>query len=406
MNPTIQSGMHPDADTLTAFVEQLLQADEREQVLAHMSTCTRCREVAFLAQHAAEALPATLVVSDGDPAQSSHGRWVSGWQWAWVPAGVFAVLMGVATVLYVRHGTPETQMARKDAEGNSLQQARPGQGSAAEGTTSQAVRSNAPVPHENGVPKGEAEKRVAQKNDLATGGAAPPVAVHGDRSGGSSHRAVTARPHGTSVDGRMENQLQQSDKQQNRIHQNAQPQENLFESIQKPNESLLDNGGISGVAPAFASKTVTVEADAKAKPVPAAPGPPPARLSYAPVRGGSFEFSSAASMSLKSGAKIALPSGVPALSVASGEGRTIAIDTSGALFLSEDQDSEDQDRHWTRVAIQWTGRAVQVRNLQAGTKDGTLQALPVTQFELVNDKLQSWASADGKTWMAKSSAVK
>src|ERR1700733_1244708 len=401
MNPTIQSGMNPDADTLTAFVEQLLQADEREQVLAHMSTCTRCREVAFLAQHAAEAEPATLVVSAGDPAQSTHGRSVGGWRWAWVPAGVFAVLMGVATVLYVRHGTPETQMAPSGAEGNSLQQARPGQGRAAEGTMPQAVRSNAPVPHENGALKAEKEKRVARKNDRATGTAAPPVVVQRDRAGGSSHGVVTARPQGMSLDGRLENQLQQSEKQQNPIHQNAQPQENVFEAIQKPDESLADDGGISGVAPASASKTVTVKADAKAKPVPAAPGPPPERLSYAPVRGGSFEFSSAASMSLKTAAKIALPSGVPALSVASGAGRTIAIDTSGALFLSE-----GQDMHWTRVATQWTGRAVRVRNLQAGTKDGTLQALPVTQFELVNDKLQSWASADGKTWMAKSPAVK
>jgi hypothetical protein len=49
---------------------------------------------------------------------------------------------------------------------------------------------------------------------------------------------------------------------------------------------------------------------------------------------------------------------------------------------------------------------VRVRNLQAGTKDAALQALPVTWFELVNDKLESWASADGKTWIAESPAVK
>jgi hypothetical protein len=122
---------------------------------------------------------------------------------------------------------------------------------------------------------------------------------------------------------------------------------------------------------------------------------------------GSFELSSAATMLLKTTAKIALPSGAPALSVASGAGRTIAIDTSGVLFLSEDQDQHrDQDRHWVRVATQWTGRAVRVRNLQAGTKDAALQALPVTWFELVNDKLESWASADGKTWIAESPAVK
>ncbi len=52
MNPTAQSGMHPDAESLTAFAEQLLPAAERDQILMHMATCRRCREVVFLAQHA------------------------------------------------------------------------------------------------------------------------------------------------------------------------------------------------------------------------------------------------------------------------------------------------------------------------------------------------------------------
>jgi hypothetical protein len=407
MNPTIQSGMHPDADTLTAFVEQLLPADEREQVLAHMSTCTRCREVAFLAQHAAEAEPATLAVPACAPAQKTHGWWLGGWRWAWVPAGVFAVLVGVVTGLYFLHGKTDTQMARNSAESHSFKQAPPGQGSAAETTMPQGVLSNASVQRENAALKAKKEKGVTQKNDMATGAGAPAIAVQRRRAGGSIHGAVIARRQGTSLDGPIEDQLQPSEKQQNLMQQYAQPQQNLSESRQNPNESLGVNGVISGLAPASASTTVTAEpAEAKAKPVPAASAPPPVELSYAPGSGGSFELSSAATMLLKTVAKIPLPSGVPALSVASGAGRTIAIDTSGALFLSEGQDSEDQDRHWTRVATQWTGRAVRVRNLQAGTNDAAQQALPVTRFELVNDKLQIWASADGKTWMAESPTVK
>ncbi len=41
---------HPDADTLTAFSEQLLPASERQQVLAHLSACADCREVLALSQ--------------------------------------------------------------------------------------------------------------------------------------------------------------------------------------------------------------------------------------------------------------------------------------------------------------------------------------------------------------------
>lgn len=40
---------HPDADTLTAYVEQLLPASERAQILEHVAACGHCREVVALA---------------------------------------------------------------------------------------------------------------------------------------------------------------------------------------------------------------------------------------------------------------------------------------------------------------------------------------------------------------------
>ena len=42
--------LHPDIDSLNAFVEGVLQEDERLQCLAHLAECDRCREVVFLAQ--------------------------------------------------------------------------------------------------------------------------------------------------------------------------------------------------------------------------------------------------------------------------------------------------------------------------------------------------------------------
>jgi hypothetical protein len=40
---------HPDADTLTAYVEQLLPLSERKLVLEHIAVCSDCREIVFLA---------------------------------------------------------------------------------------------------------------------------------------------------------------------------------------------------------------------------------------------------------------------------------------------------------------------------------------------------------------------
>src|ERR1051326_2153607 len=42
--------VHPDADTLTAYVEQSLPATERQAVIAHLSVCGPCREVVVLSQ--------------------------------------------------------------------------------------------------------------------------------------------------------------------------------------------------------------------------------------------------------------------------------------------------------------------------------------------------------------------
>jgi photosynthesis system II assembly factor YCF48-like protein/putative zinc finger protein len=44
------AGLHPDADTLTAYTEQLLGAAERQQVLKHLAGCADCREVLALSQ--------------------------------------------------------------------------------------------------------------------------------------------------------------------------------------------------------------------------------------------------------------------------------------------------------------------------------------------------------------------
>ena len=112
MNPTAQSGMHPDAESLTAFAEQLLPAAERDQILVHMATCRRCREVVFLAQQAAESedQPAP-VTGSGD--REAACILVQRWKWMWIPATAFAGLIGVAVVQHFRHAAPETQMTAK-----------------------------------------------------------------------------------------------------------------------------------------------------------------------------------------------------------------------------------------------------------------------------------------------------
>jgi len=201
--------------------------------------------------------------------------------------------------------------------------------------------------------------------------------------------------------GPMANQLQQNamqQQQQNLNQPNAIQPQRLLQSAENPGVTAADKGGIAGNAPAAATQTVTVDASV-AQPAQAQAPPPPAlaaQHSKAPVEGKNFELSPAATMQLKKATRIALPNGAPALSVASAAGRTIAIDTMGSLFLREGPGGR-----WQPVTTQWTGRAVLVRNLQVENEVDALQAKPAARFELMNDKLQMWTSADGRTWTAK-----
>jgi hypothetical protein len=73
---------HPDADTLTAYVEQLLPLSERKLVLEHISVCSDCREIVFLAvpENAVVAgpealVPEALVPDAAATAIPAHRRW-------------------------------------------------------------------------------------------------------------------------------------------------------------------------------------------------------------------------------------------------------------------------------------------------------------------------------------------
>jgi hypothetical protein len=50
MSEQLQSGLHLDPDSLNAFIEGVLPEHERLQCLAHLGECSQCRQVVFLAR--------------------------------------------------------------------------------------------------------------------------------------------------------------------------------------------------------------------------------------------------------------------------------------------------------------------------------------------------------------------
>jgi len=97
--PTSASDLHPDADLLTAFAEQLLQDGERARVTDHLAGCGDCREIVALA------LPVIEDTTTGvRPAPILRTGWFL--RWGVVAAGItLAASVGVVQ-LRQRHRTP------------------------------------------------------------------------------------------------------------------------------------------------------------------------------------------------------------------------------------------------------------------------------------------------------------
>jgi hypothetical protein len=90
-------------------------------------------------------------------------------------------------------------------------------------------------------------------------------------------------------------------------------------------------------------------------------------------------------MALKLARHIRLPGGQNAVSYAALLDRMLALDSAGALFLSH-----DAGQHWEIVAPQWSGKAISVL--------APVPLVPPMLFRLVNERHETWVSADGKVW--------
>jgi len=85
MSDHLHHGLHPDTDSLNAFVEGALAEHERLQCLAHLADCPRCREVVFLAREPAP-------VASVERTVRTWRRWFAPMP-AFATAGLFSLAM-------------------------------------------------------------------------------------------------------------------------------------------------------------------------------------------------------------------------------------------------------------------------------------------------------------------------
>jgi Putative zinc-finger len=375
VNSTSQLDLHPDAESLNAFAERALGVPEREQVLAHLAGCSRCRQVIFLAQQAAadaEApapVPATRLVTQ-------PVSWFWNWRIAWVPAAAFAAALALVVTLHTRHTTPAPELAKVSPQSEAPAPIPQDQTSvAATHRPAQALTANSVAGKAQfGAPRRPTLTHVAPS-------AAPPVEPGTFAASTEENRAAlpssmpAAQPQASAAQFKPESAV------------TAWQQER-----QQMSGALSASANTSRVS----QKSMQMEAYSAHTSRPAAAGSAGPRMSQQPQSAPTSSFDMItqeqfAGLTVSGKLNPPLPSGLAAISTATARNLTLEIDLAGALFLSD-----DSGKHWKPVAQQWTGRAVEVRT-KTGSNSNTAQA---TGFELQNDVGSTWASADGTTWTA------
>ncbi len=108
MNQEFQTGIHPDADQLSVFVEGAATSREQERMLLHLAECAECRKAVFLMQPQEETQPA--------------GRTpVKGWIWGrLLPVGLPAAALACGLVAVLVHIWPRDGALRNPQQVASL----------------------------------------------------------------------------------------------------------------------------------------------------------------------------------------------------------------------------------------------------------------------------------------------
>ncbi len=383
MNSKIQPDLHPDAESLNAFVERALGERERGPILAHLAECGRCRQVVYLAQEAGAEIEASAVAP---PFRQKSG--LRNWWLVWAPVAALAAIVTLAYVVHLRRSETGSELAKV------------------------------------------ADQAATQKQELAAKPPAPPTGMQAAPlpaaavpvwSGKKKLKAPLVSAAST--------QLTPSTEMISADEASELPNAGHDESVVSPGAPgegfPAENGEAKyKLGPALAARaeqreraaavsqmhTLAARAMAQSKPSEAAkreptvgmsPGAAPAAPNVAdPALSGGLDAGRLRGMgrafAVYKANSTELPNGSLAVSMASAQHSMLAVDRLGSVYVSEDFGS-----HWESVAQQWSGRAVAVRVQPVVDANSGAARTAAPAFEIVNDQGQVWVSTGGRIWKAK-----
>ena len=397
MNRALQSDLHPGAESLSAFIEQALRMPERAQILEHIAGCSRCRQIVFLSQQAAEEAVApvpTPVPAVGAARGTWFRLWSLNWRLAWVPAAAFALVVAVAVFVHLRPAPGAGEVARiappapRQAPNSAPPEAAseiPAHQPAPVARLKSAKKS--PTPARAPEPALEILSETSSPGAMASGpGSASPAFAEPQGSsaptgsfgqGAPANAPIASRPEPAVAAWTAQRQMEEEVSRASKSERTTEAR--LSARMEQPQASRAT---AEKAMPARGSRAKSAVEDSFE--------PPPASA-------GHDDLDSLAVV--PQAAAITLPSGLAVLSSATVRHRIVAIDVAGALFVKEGSAGT-----WEPVARQWTGRLVQVRVDKASNaaQSADAPAPPAAaSFAIVNDGNEVWTSLDGKTWKAR-----
>ena len=449
MSTNPQLDLHPDTESLSAFAEHQLPEHERQPILAHLATCAQCRQILFLAQDAVEdAQPAiarpVLVPSKKKP--------LANWRYAWGALAACTALATISIVFYPRHPAVPPEQAKIVAQP---------QVPAAPAATPQIDEKKPPSPPPpvsvSSTSAARPANAPARKPEIALDSAAAPTASANPAAqlpapqqqaatGSSTTLNITLKPAQSSQTVEVqaaaqpivssESETVSVSANQSLLQTDAAPlTETMSAQVVQPKDQIklkaqnaepagamhpATNGAAAGAGSGYGTTHGVAGAlrpGAAGRPVASAGAPAKSPAAFAKMAQRPLAVTPEDETAAHAALGKVLPSGLAAIATAAASHHLLAIDSAGALFLSEDAGAV-----WEPVSSQWTGRAVLVLSPQTALDRGSGLAIagratvdqpstaaaaapapapPPALFEIVTDQGAHWTSPDGRVWKTK-----
>jgi hypothetical protein len=388
MNDLLQSGRHLEADQLNAFLEGVLPEHERLESLAHLSECSHCRQIVFLArqaQQAEEPAPAKAVPAWREWFRFSPMSMLS----AATIAVACALIVTVSLHLYRTAQTPPTTENAKVEPAPNLSPAAP-PAEAAPPAPRRASPKVAPVSPAAAAPEAVApapsagvEGPISSESKLRNPAPQPALSPQGTKPTGTNDFVSASGGAVSSDETRGTGMLLR-----NRTAAPLQPAKTAAPLAAKSNPTVV------AAAPDLPTTTETLPIEARTT---IQATNETVEVSAAPH--GAIDKLNEDDEALQRRSKVhALPSNLPSAASASNGRRMLAADTAGALFVSK-----NGGKHWKPVTPQWQGKVTQLALSPQALEQPAVQKQKVqtADFQLTTDAGVVWLSSDGMHWQQK-----